>query len=90
MRFLQEYAKNNLTFWALTTQNEPSDGYIYKLSISSLGFTPESQADFVVQNLGPTLAKNGFGKVKILMLDDQRAFLPEWPKRVGLHDTSNH
>jgi glucosylceramidase len=47
-----------------------------------MGFTPESQATFVAENLGPTLAKNGFGNVKIMVLDDQRLFLPEWMLRV--------
>jgi len=28
LRFLEEYAKYNLTFWALTTGNEPSAGHI--------------------------------------------------------------
>ena len=35
--------------------------------------------------MGPTLEQNGFGDIKILILDDQRLFLPEWPQRVFDH-----
>lgn len=30
LKFFQAYQEHNLTFWALTAQNEPSDGYLYK------------------------------------------------------------
>jgi glucosylceramidase len=55
---------------------------LYHFSFNALGFTPESQAEFIVKNLGPTLEKNGFEDIKIMILDDQRLFLTEWPKRV--------
>ncbi len=41
-----------------------------------MGFTPESQATFILNNLGPTLEINGFKDIKIMILDDQRLFLP--------------
>lgn len=78
VKFFQSYAENKIKFWGVTAQNEPSDGYIYKFSFNGMGFTPESQATFVVKNLGPTLENNGFGDIKIMVLDDQRLFLPTW------------
>lgn len=84
VRFLQEYQKNGIGFWGLTAQNEPSDGYLYKFSFNAMGFTPETQSQFIVDNLGPALEQSGFGDVKIMILDDQRVFLPAWPDRVGL------
>jgi glucosylceramidase len=51
-----------------------------------MGFTPESQATFVVKNLGPTLEQNGFGDLKIMVLDDQRLFLPGWVSRMRDHE----
>jgi glucosylceramidase len=82
LKFFQAYQKNGLDFWAMTAQNEPSDGYIYKFAFSSMGFTPETQAEFIVTNLGPTLEQNGFGDIRIMILDDQRIFLPSWAERV--------
>jgi glucosylceramidase len=43
------------------------------------------QADFVTLNLGPQLAKNGFGKIKIMILDDHRLFLPLFPQKLFQH-----
>ena len=47
-----------------------------------MGWTPESQADFVGLNLGPTMQAKGFGHVKIMIMDDQRMLLPKWPVKV--------
>ena len=45
-----------------------------------MGWSAEEQALFVGVNLGPTLASNGFGDIKIMILDDQRPNLPRWPE----------
>lgn len=47
-----------------------------------MGFTPKSQAIFITDNLGPVLKSNGFSDIKIMILDDQRLFLPSWAKSV--------
>ena len=78
VKFFQAYKSNGIDFWAMTAQNEPSDGDMYKFSFNCMGFTPQTQAVFVAKNLGPTLEQNGFGDIKIMILDDQRIFLPGW------------
>lgn len=85
LKFLQAYKQAGINFWGLTAQNEPTDGFIYKFGFNALGFTPETQSQFIVDNLGPTLEQNGFNAVKIMILDDQRLFLPAWPQRVLLN-----
>jgi glucosylceramidase len=82
VKFFQAYKNFGIEFWAMTTQNEPSDGYLFRFSFNAMGFTPETQAAFLTQNLGPTLRKSGFDSMKIMILDDQRLFLPNWPERV--------
>lgn len=82
VKFFLSYGKFNISFWAMTAQNEPSDGEIYRFSFNCMGFSPEEQAIFVGENLGPALEANGFGNIKIMILDDQRVFLPLWPQRV--------
>ncbi len=47
-----------------------------------MGWTAETQTTFVGQNLGPSMADRGFGDVKIMIMDDQRTQLPDWPRTV--------
>ncbi|XP_054713189.1 lysosomal acid glucosylceramidase-like [Uloborus diversus] len=80
VRFLQAYKENNITFWGLTTQNEPSDGCLEDFAFQSMCFPAEKQRDFLKNHLGPILQKAGFGidKLKLMILDDVRVFLPNW------------
>lgn len=81
-RFLEEYKKHNVSFWGLTAQNEPTDGYIYNHFFQAMGFTPEQQRDFIRLDLGPALHDNGFGDLKLMILDDNRLLLPYWAEKV--------
>lgn len=81
-RFLQAYEKHGIRLWGLTAQNEPSDGYIVDFSFQAMGWTPESQRDYIALDLGPALEASGYGDLKLMILDDQRIFLPEWAERV--------
>jgi len=47
-----------------------------------MGWTAETQATFVGQNLGPTMVSKGFGDIKIMIDDEQRYTLPDWPRTV--------
>lgn len=82
IRFLDEYAKYNITFWAVTAENEPTAGTIIYYPFQALGFTPEHQRDFIALDLGPAFASSAHSKVKLLILDDQRLLLPYWAKVV--------
>ena len=83
-RFLQEYAKQGVKIWGLTGQNEPTDGNIFHFPFQAMGWTPETQRDFIVKDLGPALEQNGFGDVKLMILDDSRAMLPYWAEKVHM------
>ncbi|XP_037130368.1 lysosomal acid glucosylceramidase [Syngnathus acus] len=82
IRFLEEYAKYNLTFWAVTTGNEPTAGRLTNYSFQALGFTPEEQRDWVALDLGPALHASSFPHTHVLILDDNRLLLPRWAKVV--------
>ncbi|KAK2844628.1 hypothetical protein Q5P01_011287 [Channa striata] len=82
VRFLEEYAKYNLTFWALTTGNEPSAGRLTNYSFQALGFSPEEQRDWVALDLGPALHASSYPHTHVLLLDDVRLLLPYWAKVV--------
>jgi glucosylceramidase len=78
VKFLEAYKNNGISMWGLTAQNEPNDGDIKDFPLPCLGWTPELQRDFIGEDLGPALEAAGFGHVKLMILDDQRAFLPYW------------
>ncbi|XP_045157002.2 lysosomal acid glucosylceramidase-like [Mercenaria mercenaria] len=78
VKFLQAYKQQGLNMWGLTAQNEPSDGNIDAFPFQCLGFDAESQRNFIANDLGPALEQNGFGGVKLMILDDERKFLPSW------------
>ncbi|KFU83958.1 Glucosylceramidase, partial [Chaetura pelagica] len=82
VRFLDEYAKHNLTFWAVTAENEPTAGLINNYPFQCLGFTAEQQRDFIAQDLGPALANSSHHNVQLIILDDNRLHLPHWAKVV--------
>ena len=46
-------------------------------SLQSCHFTPATQAQFIAEHLGPTLAKT-HPKVKLLALDDNKDLLERW------------
>ncbi|TRY85597.1 hypothetical protein DNTS_010171 [Danionella cerebrum] len=87
IRFLEEYGKYNLSFWALTTGNEPTAGQMTNYSFQALGFTPETQRDWVALDLGPALHSSVFSETRLIILDDNRPLLPYWAK-VVLSDIS--
>ncbi|XP_074837287.1 lysosomal acid glucosylceramidase isoform X2 [Carettochelys insculpta] len=82
IRFLDEYTKHNLTFWAVTAGNEPTAGLINNYPFQCLGFCPEHQRDFIAQDLGPALANSSHKGIQLIMLDDNRVLLPHWAKVV--------
>ncbi|XP_037509141.1 lysosomal acid glucosylceramidase-like [Rhipicephalus sanguineus] len=80
VRFVEEYEKQGVPIWGMTTQNEPTSGFVPFYPWQTLGFTPWSQRDFVKLDLGPALEEAGYGegKVKVMIFDDNRLFLPFW------------
>ncbi|CAL1536498.1 unnamed protein product [Lymnaea stagnalis] len=82
VKFLQEYEKNNISFWGLTAQNEPLDGLEVDFPFQAMGFTPELQRDFIKLDLGPALHDAGYGNIKLMMLDDIRLFVITWVKTI--------
>ncbi|XP_061462805.1 lysosomal acid glucosylceramidase-like isoform X2 [Rhineura floridana] len=87
VRFLDEYAKQNLTFWAVTAENEPTAGLIINYPFQSLGFTAEQQRDFIALDLGPALANSSHKDIRLIILDDNRVLLPHWAKVVLSEDS---
>uniref|UniRef100_A0A8B9QI28 Glucosylceramidase n=1 Tax=Apteryx owenii TaxID=8824 RepID=A0A8B9QI28_APTOW len=81
VKFLDEYAKRNVTFWAVTAQNEPLATLLAPAKLPTVIFTAVQQRDFILRNLGPALAQSAH-RTRIIILDDQRIHLPAWAQVV--------
>ncbi|WP_227873960.1 glycoside hydrolase family 30 protein [Flavobacterium nackdongense] len=74
-KYLEAYKKQGIAIWGVTVINEPhGNGNNWESTL----FSPKEMTDFVQNHLGPKLEKDGWGKVKILGYDQNRAGLPEW------------
>lgn len=82
MKFLDAYDKAGIPIWGLTMQNEPVDGLVPDFTFNCMGWTAETQGAWVRDHLGPTLRQSRFNATKVMILDDQREFLPAWPDAV--------
>jgi glucosylceramidase len=74
-KYLEAYKKEGIGIWGVTVINEPhGNGNNWESTL----FSPKEMTDFVQNHLGPKLEKDGWGKVRILGYDQNRAGLPEW------------
>jgi len=74
-KYLTEYKKQGIEMWGITVENEPhGNGNNWE----SMLYTPKEMTDFVQDFLGPKLEKDGYGNIKILGYDQNRAGLQEW------------
>lgn len=70
-RFIKAYAAENIPVWGITIQNEPMATQRWESCI----YSGEDERDFLKNNLGPTLKKDGLGNVKIIGWDHNRDLL---------------
>lgn len=78
VRFLDEYKKLGIPFWGFTVQNEPMAVQTWESCI----YTAEQEAAFVKNHLGPTLAKGGWGDLKLMIWDHNRGIMYQRAKRI--------
>lgn len=80
VRFVDEYSSAGVPIWALTVQNEPSTGTDADYRFQTMSMPPQLQGSFVRDYLKPALLSSPNGKhVSIMIHDDFRSNLPEWP-----------
>ncbi|WP_372747048.1 glycoside hydrolase family 30 beta sandwich domain-containing protein [Lutibacter sp.] len=72
-KFIKAYEKEGVPIWGLTIQNEP----MAKQTWESCIYTAEEERDFLKNNLGPTLEKEGLGDKKIIVWDHNRDLMFE-------------
>jgi glucosylceramidase len=85
-KYLEAYKGKGIDIWGLTAINEPhGNGSNWE----STHFTPKEMTDFVEKHLGPKLEKEGWGDVKILGYDQNRAGIKEWVDEMYRSDKSS-
>ncbi|KAG7196904.1 hypothetical protein KM043_000178 [Ampulex compressa] len=82
IKCFDEYRKHNISFWAVTTGNEPINVLAFDFPIPKMGWTETGMAEWVANNFGPTLHNSIHNHTYILALDDQRLELPWFMDRV--------
>lgn len=74
-KYLKAYKDKGIDIWGVTPVNEPhGNGNNWE----SMHFSPKEMTDFVQFHLGPRLEQEGWGHIKILGYDQNRAGLKEW------------
>jgi len=72
-----------MTFWALTTGNEPLNGIFPVNRFNSMGWTPMSHREWIGDHMGPRLKASEHNNTLLFAIDDQRIVLPWWMKMVS-------
>ncbi|MBN1764890.1 MAG: glycoside hydrolase family 30 protein [Sedimentisphaerales bacterium] len=72
-RYIKEYAKEGITIWGLTVQNEPAATQTWDSCI----YSAKEEGAFVRDFLGPTLEREGLGDVKIIVWDHNKDIIYE-------------
>lgn len=78
IKFLDKYEKNGLNIWGITPSNEPWFGFMIKNPNNTMTWIPETQANWIANYFGPTLASSPFNKTLLLTYDDNRGKLIEY------------
>jgi glucosylceramidase len=77
VRYIQEYAKEQIPIWGVTVQNEPAATQTWDSCI----YTGEEERDFVRDDLGPEFAKAGLD-TKIMVWDHNRDLMYEFVRPI--------
>ncbi len=67
-KFIREYEKEGIPVWGISIQNEPMATQRWESCI----YTAQEETDFLKNNLGPTMVKEGYKDKKIIVWDHNR------------------
>ncbi|MEM9857814.1 MAG: glycoside hydrolase family 30 protein [Bacteroidota bacterium] len=85
-KYIDAYKYEGIDIWGITVENEPlGNGNNWE----SMHYTAEEMTRFVQNHLGPKLAADGKGDVKILGYDQNREHLKEWVDAMYKNDSTS-
>ncbi len=86
-KYIDAYKKEGIDIWGITVENEPhGNGNNWE----SMLYSPQEMTNFVQNNLGPTLKKEGKSDIKILGYDQNRAGIKEWVNEMYKEEKSSN
>ncbi|KAJ3636627.1 hypothetical protein MTP99_000152 [Tenebrio molitor] len=89
VKFLDSYQSEGIEFWGITTGNEPNLVMAPLNQINTVGWNSTQMAKWNLNNLGPSIRNSNHSDINIMILDDQRMFLPWFlDEATPLADTS--
>lgn len=80
IKWMEAYKKNGINLWATTGLNEPITGTKPFIFHNSLGITREDYITFFKLYLGPMMRQRGLSDIKLMMLDDNKGYAPNYVK----------
>ncbi|KAI8045127.1 hypothetical protein M5D96_001306 [Drosophila gunungcola] len=85
LRWLKLMEDNGIPIWAISTGNEPLNGifFMFFVKFMSMGWTPQTQAVFLNDYLGPAIRNSEFKDIILFGNDDQRFTFPTWFKMMN-------
>ncbi|CEG40789.1 gh30 glucocerebrosidase glucosylceramidase precursor [Plasmopara halstedii] len=83
-KFITAYKKHGISFWGLTPQNEPE----FAAPWEACAYTPEYQAEFIGEYLGPVLERDHPG-LTLMVYDHNRNNIQHWAKVIYGHPTAS-
>lgn len=75
VKFLDYYKDNGVTFWGITTGNEPHIAMLQFEGIPGVLWYPDDHGQWIRENLVPALRNSVHRNIKVITLDDQRPLL---------------
>jgi glucosylceramidase len=67
-RYIREYERENIPIWGLSVQNELEASQRWESCL----YSPKEERDFVRDDLGPTLQREGLSNIRLLVFDHNR------------------
>lgn len=80
LKWLEAYRKNGIEMWGFTGMNEPVTGVKPFIFHNSLGIARDDYITFFKLYLGPMMRQRGFPNVKLMIVDDNKGYMPNWAK----------
>ena len=78
----------NGRMWGLTAQNNPETTCNNGSDWQAMCWTANDTKEWIADYLGPSLKDYGYEHIKLMILDDDRQFLPEWAEAFEANDTA--
>ncbi|CAH1101247.1 unnamed protein product [Psylliodes chrysocephalus] len=76
VKFLDEYNHNNISFWGITTANEPVTAFL-NTKIPSVAWNARGMGKWIKEHLGPTLRNSAHSNINLIINDDQITRVPD-------------